>query len=95
MTTAIYDTPTAKCATANTIHRINSTKTVSVRGYYYLYSTFSSTIQKSNAAYTDPYVTVSVDCPSDSSPCGSVGNHAVYGSSSWSGSSSVGYIGGK
>ena len=89
--TAIYDTSTAKFASATTSHKANSTKTVSVIGYYYMGSNLLNTSIQSNSAYTDPYVTVSANCPSDSSPCGSAGTHAVYGSStSWSGNTSAG-----
>ena len=91
--TAIYNTSTAKFASATTTHISNSTKTVSVKGYYYLYGNKHYTSTNNNAAYTDPYVTVSVNCPSNSSPCGSAGTHAVYGSSvSWSGTTSFGDI---
>ena len=94
--TATYSTSTAKFASATTSHIANSTKTVSVRGYYYLYGNLYPTGSNSYAGYTDPYVTVSVNCPSDPAPCGSIGSHAVYGSSgSWSGQSSVGITGAK
>ena len=34
--TATHDTSTEKYVTATTVHKLNSTKTVSVKGYYYL-----------------------------------------------------------
>ena len=89
--TATHDTSTEKYVTATTVHKLYSTKAVSVRGYYYLYSNFYSTLTKSKSGYDVSYVTVRVDCPADSSPCGSTGTHSVTGSSgSWSGSTSVG-----
>ena len=85
---ATYDTSTAKFAAGTTTHKANSTKSVTVTGYYfYNNGIFDHTSPSSNSAYTDPYVTASADCPSNSTPCGAAGSHTV---GSWTGYSSIG-----
>ena len=74
---ATYDTSTAKFATGTTSHKANSIKQVTVMGYYYVSGNFGNTGTASSATYTDSYVTKSVNCPSNSAPCGAEGTHLV------------------
>lgn len=76
---------------ATTIHQINSTKVVSVVGFYSVMAYPIMGCTANDARYTDPYVTVTPSfgpLPAGVNGCGSIGSHEVYGTSgSWTGTS--------